>query len=152
MKKNDEKHVKYYPVNEMTPEEMMEDYFAEEEEEGINEVLDDGGIIVGIVDKMVELAENGTDYNGKCYISNSACYDDAKAVADLLSDILIGKQASDANGKLDPDCRPEVITEALQQFQKHQWKVCLETSQLKICLKFQVKKIFMFSTMFQQVI
>ena len=42
--------------------------------------------IVGIVDKMVELAENGTDYNGKCYISNSACYDDAKAVADLIKE------------------------------------------------------------------
>lgn len=40
--------------------------------------------IVAIVDKMAELAENGTDYAGKCYISNSACYDDAKAVADLI--------------------------------------------------------------------
>ena len=42
--------------------------------------------IAAIVDKMVELAENGTDYNGKCYISNSACYEDAKAVADLIKD------------------------------------------------------------------
>ena len=40
--------------------------------------------IVTIVDKMAELAENGTDYSGKCYISNSACYEDAKAVADLI--------------------------------------------------------------------
>ena len=31
----------------------------------------------------------------------------AKAVANLLSDLLMGKQASDASGKLDPDVRPE---------------------------------------------
>ena len=42
--------------------------------------------IVAIVDKMVELAENGTDYNGKCYICHSACYEDAKAVADLVKE------------------------------------------------------------------
>ena len=35
---------------------------------------------------MVELAENGTDYDGKCYICHSACYDDAKAVADLVKE------------------------------------------------------------------
>ena len=40
--------------------------------------------ITAIVDKMAELAENGTDYDGKCYISNSACYEDAKAVADMI--------------------------------------------------------------------
>lgn len=32
----------------------------------------------------------------------------AKAVAKILSDVLMGKQASDANGNLDPDVRPEV--------------------------------------------
>ena len=37
-----------------------------------------------IVEKMAELAENSTDYDGKCYISNSACYEDAKAVADMI--------------------------------------------------------------------
>lgn len=31
----------------------------------------------------------------------------AKAVADLLSDLLMGKQSSDQNGNLDPDVRPE---------------------------------------------
>ena len=36
------------------------------------------------VQKMVELAENGTDYDGECYISNSDCYEDAKAVADMI--------------------------------------------------------------------
>lgn len=42
--------------------------------------------IAAIVDKMEELAENGKDYSGKCYISNSACYEDAKAVADLITE------------------------------------------------------------------
>jgi DegV family protein with EDD domain len=40
--------------------------------------------IVEIVDKMESLAEGGLDYSGKCFISNSACYEDAKAVADLI--------------------------------------------------------------------
>ena len=34
--------------------------------------------------KMEEFAEDGLDYSGKCYISNSACYDDARAVADII--------------------------------------------------------------------
>lgn len=38
-------------------------------------------VIQAIVDKMEENAENGTDYSGKCFISNSACEEDAKAVA-----------------------------------------------------------------------
>lgn len=33
------------------------------------------------VDKMEELADGGLDYSGKCYISMSACMDDAKEVA-----------------------------------------------------------------------
>ena len=37
-----------------------------------------------IVDKMEEYAEGGLDYSGKCYISQSACYEDARAVADLV--------------------------------------------------------------------
>lgn len=41
-------------------------------------------VIRAIVDKMEEFAENGTEYSGKCYISHSYCYDDAKAVADLI--------------------------------------------------------------------
>lgn len=41
-------------------------------------------VIVEIVNKMEQFAEGGLDYNGKCYISNSACYEDAKAVADLV--------------------------------------------------------------------
>ena len=42
--------------------------------------------IAAIVDKMAELAENGTEYTGKCFISNSACYEDAKAVAGLIKE------------------------------------------------------------------
>lgn len=41
-------------------------------------------VIQAIVQKMEEYAEDGLNYSGKCYISNSACYDDAKAVADLV--------------------------------------------------------------------
>ena len=43
-------------------------------------------VIQTIVDKMEETAENGLDYSGKCYISHSACYDDARAVADLIEE------------------------------------------------------------------
>lgn len=41
-------------------------------------------VIEAIVDKMAENAQDGTDYSGKCYISNSGCYEDARAVADLV--------------------------------------------------------------------
>ena len=41
-------------------------------------------VIRQIVDKMEEFADNGLDYDGKCYISMSACLDDARAVADLV--------------------------------------------------------------------
>ena len=41
-------------------------------------------VIVEIVNKMEQFAEGGLDYNGKCYISHSACYEDARAVADLI--------------------------------------------------------------------
>ena len=40
--------------------------------------------IQAIVNQMELHAENGLDYSGKCYISQSACYEDAKAVADLV--------------------------------------------------------------------
>ena len=41
-------------------------------------------VIKMIVDRMAEHAEGGEDYSGKCYISNSACMADARAVADLV--------------------------------------------------------------------
>ena len=43
-------------------------------------------VIRAIVDKMEELAENRLDYSGKCYISQSNCYEDARAVADLVEE------------------------------------------------------------------
>lgn len=41
-------------------------------------------VIKEIVDKMEEYAHRGIDYDGKCYISNAGCYEDAKAVASLV--------------------------------------------------------------------
>ncbi len=41
-------------------------------------------VIAETVKKMVEHADGGLDYCGKCYISHSACYADARAVADLV--------------------------------------------------------------------
>ena len=41
-------------------------------------------VIREIVDRMIENAENGRDYDGKCYISMSACRADAEAVAALV--------------------------------------------------------------------
>ena len=43
-------------------------------------------VIHAIVDKMEENAENGTDYSGKCYISQSGCMEDAKEVARLVEE------------------------------------------------------------------
>ena len=43
-------------------------------------------VIKEIVDTMKAHAENGTDYNRKCFMVNSACYDDARAVADLVEE------------------------------------------------------------------
>ena len=41
-------------------------------------------VIKKIVEKMKEHVQDGTNYSGKCYISNSDCYEDARAVADLV--------------------------------------------------------------------
>ena len=43
-------------------------------------------VIKEIVRKMETHAQNGLDYSGKCFISNSACYDDARMVADLIEE------------------------------------------------------------------
>lgn len=43
-------------------------------------------VIREIVQRMEQHAQNGHDYNGKCYISNSACQDDAQAVAALVEE------------------------------------------------------------------
>ena len=41
-------------------------------------------VIKEIVQRMVENADKGTDYDGKCYISMSACREDAEEVARLV--------------------------------------------------------------------
>ncbi|MCI7740867.1 MAG: DegV family protein [Clostridiales bacterium] len=41
-------------------------------------------VIKTIVDKMEECARDGLNYDGKCYICNSACLADARQVADLV--------------------------------------------------------------------
>ena len=35
---------------------------------------------------MEEHAQGGLDYSGKCFISNSACMEDARKVADLVEE------------------------------------------------------------------
>lgn len=41
-------------------------------------------VILEIVKMMERHAQNGAAYAGKCFISNSACYEDAREVADLI--------------------------------------------------------------------
>lgn len=43
-------------------------------------------VIKEIVAKMEQYAQNGISYDGKCYISHSDCYEDARAVADLIEE------------------------------------------------------------------
>jgi DegV family protein with EDD domain len=43
-------------------------------------------VIHEMVRKMEQHAQNGTGYAGKCFISNSACYEDARMVADLIEE------------------------------------------------------------------
>ena len=43
-------------------------------------------VIKRIVEKMAEHAENGTAYSGKCFLCQSLCMEDAKAVASLVEE------------------------------------------------------------------
>lgn len=43
-------------------------------------------VIQAIFEQMKNFAENRQDYSGKCYMSHSACYEDAKAVATLIEE------------------------------------------------------------------
>jgi len=43
-------------------------------------------VIAEIVKRMEEHAQGGLNYSGKCYISQSACYEDAREVADLIEE------------------------------------------------------------------
>ena len=45
-----------------------------------------GKVTREIVSKMEKYAEDGLDYSGKCYICHSACYEDARRVADLVEE------------------------------------------------------------------
>lgn len=41
-------------------------------------------VIRQAAEKMAKLADEGENYDGKCYISQSACYEDARQLADLI--------------------------------------------------------------------
>lgn len=43
-------------------------------------------VVREIVKKMGEFADDGYEYSGKCFISNAGCFDDARAVADLIEE------------------------------------------------------------------
>jgi DegV family protein with EDD domain len=43
-------------------------------------------VIAEIVNQMEKHAQDGLDYSGKCFISQSACYEDARQVADLVEE------------------------------------------------------------------
>lgn len=43
-------------------------------------------VIREIVSRMEQFAENRAEYSGKCFISHSACYEDARAVADMVEE------------------------------------------------------------------
>ena len=47
------------------------------------------------VEKIVELAENGKDYDGKIFLSNSDCLEDAKTIAEMIE-----SQMPKLNGKV----------------------------------------------------
>lgn len=53
-------------------------------------------VISAIVEKMKQHARDGLQYNGKCYISQSACYEDARRVADLVEEAF-----PNLNGKVE---------------------------------------------------
>lgn len=52
-------------------------------------------VIKAIVDKMALLADDGENYSGKCFMCHSACYEDARAVAELVE-----KRFPKLNGKV----------------------------------------------------
>lgn len=49
-----------------------------------NKVRGKNSVIKEIVNRMETYADGGTAYNGKCYICHSACYEDARLVADMV--------------------------------------------------------------------
>lgn len=53
-------------------------------------------VIEAIVNQMEKHAQDGLDYSGKCYMCQSACMEDARAVADLVE-----KRFPKLNGKVE---------------------------------------------------
>ena len=47
-------------------------------------------VIAKALQIMEELAADGTDYKGKCFISQAACMDDARELADMIGDTFPG--------------------------------------------------------------
>ena len=47
----DQNHIRYFDPKSMTPEEMMEDYFSEEDAAVAKEMIDNGWKIAGIINK-----------------------------------------------------------------------------------------------------
>ena len=45
-------------------------------------------VIKRTLEVMLEHVQDGKDYSGKCFISQADCYDDARALADLIEDAL----------------------------------------------------------------
>ncbi len=41
-------------------------------------------VIRAVADKMIELAQDRENYSEKCYIAHAACYEDARALADIV--------------------------------------------------------------------
>ena len=50
----------------------------------ISRIVEKMQVHARMVEQMQSHAQGGADYNGKCFISQSACYEDARAVADLV--------------------------------------------------------------------
>lgn len=53
-------------------------------------------VIQEMLTRMEQYADNGLDYDGKCFISQSECYEDARALADLIE-----AKFPKLNGKVD---------------------------------------------------
>ena len=61
-------------------------------------------VITEIVNKMIELADDGQSYSGKCFISHSGCEEDARKVAELVEATF-----PNLNGKVQISCIGAII-------------------------------------------
>lgn len=52
----------------------------------VSKIRGKNNVMTEIVNKMAELADKGEDYDGKCYISESDCIEDAKSVASRIEE------------------------------------------------------------------